>query len=89
MSSFQPRSEYMPPQPRVNGGGNGYRRNNRHQHQQNKADQSKDKEQNGVQAQQQPQAMTNGGAADNVEEAPVEQLNQLSLNKQESAPITA
>jgi len=91
MSSFQPRAEYQPPQPRLSTGGNGYnRRNNRH-HQQNKNESNQTKDQNGVQQPaQQPQAMTNGVASTNGEEtAPVvEQLNQLSI-KQESAPITA
>lgn len=89
MSSFQPRAEYQPPQPRLSTGGNGYnRRNNRH-HQQNKTAESKD--QNGVpQQQQQPQAMTNGVASTNGEEAPVvEQLNQLSIKQESAAPITA
>jgi len=88
MSSFQPRAEYQPPQPRLSSGGNGYnRRNNRH-NQQNKTDNNQSKDQNGA-PQQQPQAMTNGVASTNGEEAPVvEQLNQLSI-KQESAPITA
>lgn len=86
MGSFQPRNEYQPPQPRLNGGGNGYNRRNNRQQQHNKNEQSKDaKEMNGV---QQTQGMTNG--VNNVESEPiVEQLNQLNINKQESAPITA
>lgn len=87
MSTFQPRGEFQPAQPRLNGGGNGYnRRNNRHhQNQQNKNEQPNTKEMNGVvNSQQAP--LTNG--VSNVDES-IEQLNQLSINKQEPAPITA
>jgi len=88
MSTFS-RTEYQQPQPRLNGGGNGYNRRNNRNHQQ-KGDQQHHhqqqqitKDMNGV---QQP-VMTNGNS-NGVEEPIVEQLNQLNI-KQEQTPITA
>lgn len=78
MNTYQPR-EFQQQQPRLNGGNNYNRRNNRH-HQQTKNEQGKDM--NGC---QQP-LMCNG--APNMDE-PIEQLSQMTLGKQDSAPITA
>jgi len=89
MNTYQPREfqqqqqQQQQQQPRLNGGNNNYnnRRNNRH-HQQTKNDQVKDM--NGI---QQP-AMCNGSGVPGMDE-PIEQLSQMSLGKQDSAPITA
>lgn len=84
MSSYPPRVEYQPSQTRLNGGGNNYNRRNNRYHQQNKGEQKESKEMNGVQQSQ--QVMTNG--TNPVDES-VEQMNQLNINKQEPAPISA